>query len=125
MTRVSPEGRRRSDAEIFVGEVLSQTAVGEESPHVRASEVTFRDGARNRLHTHTTDQILIVTEGLGYVGTETERHEIAPGDVAHITAGEPHWHGARPGHDMTHWSILGPSRTQIVGDAGDPYRKRE
>ncbi|HUG55832.1 MAG TPA: cupin domain-containing protein [Candidatus Limnocylindrales bacterium] len=114
VTRISADGRRRSAAEIFIGEVWTQGVIGEESPHLRVSEVHFRDGATNRLHTHTTDQLLIVTEGKGYVGTEGERFEIEAGDVAYIPAGERHWHGARPGEDMTHWAITGASRTEIV-----------
>ena len=38
------------------------------------------------------------------------------GDVAFIPAGEPHWHGAKPGHDLTHWSMTGQAQTRIVGD---------
>ena len=112
--RVRPAGRKPNPGEIFVGRVESQDPLGEASAHLRMTEITFRDGARNKLHTHETDQVLLVTAGEGIVATEREEHEIAAGDLALIPAGERHWHGACPGKDMTHWSILGPGKTTIV-----------
>ncbi len=114
VVRVRPSGRKLNLYEIFVGQVESQDPFGEASAHLRMTEITFRDGARNKLHTHETDQVLLVTAGEGIVATEREQHEIATGDLALIPAGERHWHGARPGKDMTHWSILGPGKTTIV-----------
>jgi quercetin dioxygenase-like cupin family protein len=114
--RLSPDQRRPNPGDIFIGEVVSQTLVGEEARDLRLSEHTFRDGARNKLHTHTTDQILIVTAGEGTVATEHEERTITAGDVAYIPAGERHWHGARPGKDMTHLAVLGAGKTFIVAD---------
>ena len=112
--RVTKAGRERSDNPIFVGEVDYQTAVGEESRDLRLSEVHFKHGAVNKPHIHTTDQILVITEGEGIVATDAERHEVSAGDVALIPANTKHWHGARTGRDMTHWSILGNGKTTIV-----------
>jgi len=114
IVHIRPEGRRRNPGEIFVGHVESQDPLGEASGRFRLTEVTFKDGARNKLHTHESDQVLLVTAGEGIVATEHEEHEIATGDLALIPAGERHWHGARPGKEMTHWSILGPGKTTIV-----------
>ena len=36
------------------------------------------------------------------------------GDVAFIPANTKHWHGAKPGKDMTHWAILADGKTTIV-----------
>ncbi len=112
--RVTKAGRERSDNPIFVGEVDYQTAVGEESRDLRLSEVHFKNGAVNKPHVHSTDQILVITEGEGLVATDDERHDVSTGDVAFIPANTKHWHGARPGKDMTHWSILGNAKTTIV-----------
>jgi len=112
--RVTKAGRERSDNPIFVGDVDYQTAVGEESRDLRLSEVHFNRGAVNKPHVHSTDQILVITAGEGLVATEDERHEVSTGDVALIPANTKHWHGARPGKDMTHWSILGNAKTTIV-----------
>ncbi|CAN5200174.1 cupin domain-containing protein [soil metagenome] len=127
VTRVTTAGRAPSAAtypstpqagrapnSIFIGEVEAQTVVDEGARDLRLTEVTFKDGARNRLHTHSSDQILVVTEGRGIVATRHEQREIGVGDVAFIPAGEAHWHGARPGSDMTHWSITGQATTTIV-----------
>jgi len=111
---VTKAGRERSANPIFVGDVDYQTAIGEESRDLRLSEVHFIRGAVNKPHLHTTDQILVITEGEGLVATDTERHEVSAGDVAFIPANTKHWHGARPGKDMTHWSILGNAKTTIA-----------
>jgi len=111
---VTKAGRERSANPIFVGEVDYQTAVGEESRDLRLSEVHFKRGAVNKPHLHSTDQILVITEGEGLVATDDERHDVTAGDVAFIPANTKHWHGARPGKDMTHWSILGNAKTTIV-----------
>ena len=88
--------------------------IGDESEHLRLTEVTFLGGGRNRLHTHSSDQVLIVTAGEGIVATRDREESLRPGDVAFIPAGEPHWHGAREGRDMTHWAVLTPGTTKVV-----------
>jgi quercetin dioxygenase-like cupin family protein len=125
IVRVNPAGRGTdkgsysamsgAPASIFIGEVATQTP-HPDSQHLNVTEVSFRNGARNKLHTHSTDQVLVITEGRGLVATKDERHEVSPGDVAFIPAGEPHWHGAAPGHDLTHWSITARAKTTVVGD---------
>ena len=112
----SDKRQQRAGDEMFVGQVALQTIIGDEARDLRLTEVTFRDGARNKLHTHTTDQILIVTEGEGIVATEHQERAVQAGDVAYIPAGERHWHGAKPGTDMTHLAVLGNGKTFIVAD---------
>ncbi len=115
VSHVAASGRAKSDNPIFKGVVEYQTAVGEEeSRDLRLSEVRFRDGAVNRWHTHSCDQILIVTEGEGTLADEREERTIVAGDVAFIPANTRHWHGAKPGRDMTHWSILANGKTTIA-----------
>ena len=115
VVRADPKERTRSVAEIFSGEVDTFTAVGgEHSRDLRLSEIHFRAGARNRWHVHSTDQILLVTEGEGIVATDADRQDLRPGTVVLIPANTRHWHGAKPGKDMTHWSILGAANTRIV-----------
>ena len=114
--RPGPDKRRRDTGEIFIGAVDRQSVIGDEARDLRLTEITFHDGARNKLHTHTTDQILIVTAGEGIVATEHEEQTVRAGDVAYIPAGERHWHGAKPGTDMTHYAVLGSGKTFIVAD---------
>ncbi|MGH2378232.1 MAG: cupin domain-containing protein [Candidatus Limnocylindria bacterium] len=123
IVRVTPEGRGAdkgtytaatgAPSSIFIGDVATQ-APHPESEHLTVIEVHFRDGARNRLHRHTTDQILIITEGQGILATTDGEREVTAGDVAFIPAGEHHWHGAKPGCDMTHWSITARAKTTVV-----------
>ena len=115
VVRPDRKERTRSVAAIFSGYVETLTAVGgEHSRDLRLTEVHFKDGARNRWHVHSTDQILMVTEGDGIVATDTEMQDLGPGAIVLISANTRHWHGAKPGKDMTHWSILGPADTRIV-----------
>ena len=76
-----------------------------ESQNFTASIVNFSQGCNTGWHIHDCDQILIVTSGSGIVATEKEQHEINVGDVAHITAGERHWHGAKADSTMGHITI--------------------
>ncbi len=100
---------------IMVGDVVSQNLVAEgDAPNLRVTAVTFRDGAVNRWHTHSTEQVLIVTDGEGIVATETEERSITAGDVVLIQPGEKHWHGAAPSQEMTHLAVLLPGEMTIV-----------
>jgi len=77
--------------------------------------VSFGAGARNKMHRHTSDQILIVTEGTGVVATNEEEKTVTAGDVILIPAGEDHWHGAPGDTPMAHITIQakGSQTTQI------------
>ena len=67
--------------------------------------IGFGKGIRNKFHTHTNDQELIVTSGKGIVATEAEQQVVEVGDVIHIPAGEKHWHGATKDSDFSHIAI--------------------
>ena len=99
---------------IFVGSVTTQEVVNEALAEIlRVTAVTFEDGAVNRPHRHTTDQVLVATLGSGFVATDDDRHPLEPGDVAFVSAGTRHWQGADPGSTFTHLSILTPGHTEI------------
>ena len=103
---------------IFVGSVSIQEVVNEALGELlRVTAVTFQDGAVNRPHRHTTDQVLIAISGTGFVATDNEHHSLEPGDVAFVPSGTRHWHGAIPDTTFTHLSILTPGHTEI--DDGD------
>lgn len=102
---------------IFIGPVVTQEVVNETHGELlRVTAVTFDDGAVNRPHRHTTDQVLIATAGRGFVASDDERHALEPGDVAFVPAGTRHWHGADPGSSLTHLSILTPGHTEILDE---------
>jgi len=77
----------------------------EESQSFNFSVVAFSAGSRNKMHVHTSDQILIVTEGTGVVANDSEERQITEGDVVLIPAGENHWHGAPGSTAMSHITI--------------------
>ncbi len=100
--------------EMFIGEVLGQNCVTEDdAPMQRVTAITFRNGAKNRWHWHSCEQVLVVTAGEGIIADESGETAIVPGDVVLIQPNERHWHGAKPGHDLTHLAILLPS-TQTI-----------
>jgi len=76
-----------------------------ESENFNCSVVNFSQGCNTGWHVHDCDQILIVTSGSGIVAAEHEQREINVGDVAHIKAGERHWHGAKADTTMAHITI--------------------
>jgi quercetin dioxygenase-like cupin family protein len=78
------------------------------SKDYNCSVVNFSQGCTTGWHTHSCDQIPIVTSGSGMAATEQEQHEINVGDVVHIKAGERHWHGAKADSTMGHITITLP-----------------
>ncbi len=113
-----PESAIVSSAPVIVGNVANQELVGEvDAADLRVSSVTFLDGAHNLPHRHSCDQVLIVTEGRGFLATEYETRDVANGDVVVIPAGQLHWHGAMPGETMTHLSIVTPHETEFAPQA--------
>lgn len=67
--------------------------------------VNFSAGARNKMHTHSSDQVLFVTSGRGIIASETRQEVITTGDVVHISAEEKHWHGATPDSAFSHIAL--------------------
>ena len=68
--------------------------------------MTFQPGARTNWHTHPLGQLLIVTEGRGWVQSEGgPAQEYGPGDTVWITPGVKHWHGATRTSTMTHVAV--------------------
>ena len=96
--------------EYFTGTAWITSLVKNEGIPCNAARVTFEPGARNHWHTHPVGQILIVTEGKGYVQKKGEPlQQLMPGDVVTILADEVHWHGATTDSIFTHLAIQLPS----------------
>jgi len=94
---------------IFTGPVTMQSLVDPDlSKRFLIQQVNFDKGVRNKLHTHTIEQALIVTEGKGIVATEKEEITVGPGDIIFIPAGEKHWHGAAEGFTFSHIYVMSP-----------------
>ncbi len=103
----------KGPAEMFTGDVwMSAIARGEAPSRVRVNAVRFTPSARTAWHSHAVGQTLYVTEGTGLVQSRGgDIVEIRAGDIVRTPAGEWHWHGAAPGHFMSHLSI-----TEATGD---------
>ena len=98
------------------GAVTRQTLLTPEmSQDFNLGIVNFSAGARNKMHTHSSDQVLFVTAGQGIIATEAEQQVIDVGDVVHIPAAEKHWHGATPHSHFSHIALTakGSSTTQV------------
>jgi quercetin dioxygenase-like cupin family protein len=86
----------------------------EVTPLYRANETTsstgglvrFSPGARSAWHTHPAGQMLIITDGTGWVQEEGQpRREVKKGDVIWTPPGVKHWHGATSTTAMSHIAI--------------------
>lgn len=96
---------------LFTGPVTLQRIIGTDmSKNISIGQVNFGKGIRNKFHSHSAEQILIITEGEGIVATEKEEIAVTPGDVAFIPAGEKHWHGAAEGKTFSHIYVTSPDQ---------------
>lgn len=95
--------------QLFTGQVNTQSIIGPElSKRFMIRQVNFDHGVRNKFHSHTIEQILIVTEGQGIVATDEEEINVGIGDIIFIPAGEKHWHGAAKGATFSHLYVMSP-----------------
>ncbi len=99
---------RKVNPNYFTGPVLAREISKIKSPEHRIYHVTFKNGARTKLHHHQGGQTLIVTKGLGnlvyYTRTGKGRSKfkikkakeikLRLGDVAYISAKKLHAHGS-------------------------------
>ncbi len=106
-----PEREATVNRAFFTGPVTSQRVITDKDSQFNIAYIHFPEGVRTKFHTHSHDQVLIVTEGRGMVASEDREEALAVGDVALIPAGEKHRHGAVAGSGMTHVSIL-PANTK-------------
>jgi quercetin dioxygenase-like cupin family protein len=100
------------------GKVHTQRLLEEDfgGDKIQIVNVKFAPGARNKFHTHTSEQILFVIEGEGIVATREEERIVVPGTLIFFAPGEEHWHGATKDSSFAHLSILNPRQEmKIVG----------
>jgi 4-carboxymuconolactone decarboxylase len=124
IVRIDPGKREPATGALFVGTAARQSVIGDgDSDRLRIGVVTFQDGAVNKFHRHTFDQVLVVTEGEGIVQVEGEpERRITTGDIIFVPAGEVHWHGAAPGRSMSHVTVATPGTTEMIGDGPQASR---
>ena len=97
-------------AQNFNGHVaVDMKSAGESRQHGSVGMVSFAPGARTAWHTHPVGQLLVVTDGMGWIQEEGQaRRDIKAGDVVWIGAGVKHWHGAAKDSWMSHLAVEVP-----------------
>jgi len=100
---------------LFTGSDVTRQPLVTDGKDLVVTIVNFGKGVRNKFHKHTTDQVLIVTAGKGYVATEKEKSVVTVGDVVFFPAGEVHWHGATEDSSFSHIYVAkaGSETTQV------------
>ena len=98
--------KNRFEDPIFTGSEVYLQELLPQSEEFRINIVHFGRGVRNKLHFHSTEQILIVTAGRGIVATQDQEIPVGVGDVIRIPAGEKHWHGATAETEFAHLYIM-------------------
>jgi quercetin dioxygenase-like cupin family protein len=96
-----------ANSPLFTGGDVTRQAIFQaaDSGNFNIGLVSFSAGSRNKFHTHTSDQVLIVTEGTGTVAVEGEERNVSVGDIVLIPAGQKHWHGAPGSTSMAHITV--------------------
>ena len=94
-------------ADYFTGSVIVASPFkGTGDARLGGATVTFQPGAHTNWHTHPLGQLLIVTDGQGWVQVHGEAAKpIATGDTIFISPGVKHWHGAARDTVMTHVAV--------------------
>lgn len=110
VARTGEQLSERSDNPLFEGDAALRPLINQ--GQLRINEVEFGPGARTKWHTHSFEQVLIITQGAGIVATKDGERQVVPGDVILIRPGERHWHGAGSASAMRHISVNGPGETE-------------
>jgi 4-carboxymuconolactone decarboxylase len=73
---------------------------------IKAYYVRFEPGARTNWHSHSGDQVLVVTAGNCRYQLEGDAvSDLKAGESVRIPAGVRHWHGAGPGSVGEHLAV--------------------
>ncbi len=98
----------KTAVENFVGDVyMNPLFAGDESSHLITALVRFTPGARTNWHSHANGQLLVCTDGVGFVATrDGTTVTLRAGDAVWTPAGEEHWHGGTATNMMCHYAIF-------------------
>ncbi|MEV5718575.1 cupin domain-containing protein [Amycolatopsis mediterranei] len=120
--RPVPATSTAAPAEAVTGSAwITSLAVPEGPSRTRVDRVHFAPGARTHWHRHPLGQVLVVTEGTGYVQRRGgPARLIRPGDTVRVAAGEWHWHGATDTTPLTHLTIEELPADGTPTELGDP-----
>jgi len=107
MEILAKQATTKGPTDRFTGDVwFDVIAKGEPPSRLRVNAVHFTPGARTAWHSHAVGQTLYVTEGRGLAQSRGGTIiDLLPGDSIYTPPDEWHWHGAGPGHFMTHLAM--------------------
>jgi len=110
--------------EYFKGNVWVNININSEDGYnTMIGTVTFEPKGRTNWHSHTSGQILFVTQGIGYYQENGKPIQvIREGDVVKIPKNVKHWHGASHNSSMVHIAIvpeLGKDKTEWLQPVSD------
>lgn len=92
----------KGSSDYFTGNVWVKALATDTTKHWSIAEVRFEKGARSNWHYHTGKQVLVITEGAGYLKEKDKPLQtLSKGDVATIQPNVLHWHGATSGNELT------------------------
>lgn len=111
---------KKANPNYFTGPVMmKEISSVVESKEQKIFHVTFTDGARTKIHDHSGDQILVVTQGIGSLemysksGSNKSNFQIKKidkislkeGDIVYIPAKKLHTHGSVGKKTFSHIAI--------------------
>jgi quercetin dioxygenase-like cupin family protein len=101
------QGYKPAASAYFSGQAwLKMLLTPDENTNCSIGEVLFEPGCRNSWHTHGSNQILIVKEGVCLYQEEGKAiQKFETGSVINILPGIKHWHGTTPDAVMVHTAI--------------------
>lgn len=107
MENLTDSGFKPAPPEYFSGKAFVKKLVAADAvTNCNISDVFFDAGCRNNWHTHPSNQVLLVKEGICYFQEEGNPvQKITAGGVINILPGMKHWHGASPDGPMVHVAI--------------------
>ena len=106
---IHSKSKVKANSDYFTGPVLMQELTGlVQSKEQKIFHVSFKNGARTKIHIHNGGQILIVTKGKGSLQRysksgnnksnfkikKTEKVNLLEGDIVYIPAKKLHTHGS-------------------------------
>jgi quercetin dioxygenase-like cupin family protein len=109
ISRMGTRASATGPSEYFTGNVrVDPLFPANDTARYSGAYVTFEPGARSAWHVHPAGQHIVVTSGVGLVGTwGGPVEEVKAGDVIWCPPGIKHWHGASPAVAMTHLVVTG------------------
>ena len=92
----------KGSPDYFTGNVWVKALAADTIKHWSIAEVRFEKRSRSNWHYHAGKQVLVITEGIGYLKEKDKALQILhKGDVVTIQPGVVHWHGASAENEFT------------------------